>query len=108
MAIAAILVLGSAFSVWQAVRATSAAESERSARLEARKNLYIADMNGAQTALQAGNMERAITVLERHIPSQERTIYGTGNGVISGGKHTGNCSRYVPMTNLATALSWIP
>ena len=71
VALATMLVLGSVFSVWQAVKATSAADRERRARLEGRKNLYIADMNVVQSALEAGNMERALTLLKDHVPRSD-------------------------------------
>ena len=71
VAIAAALLVGSIVSVWQAVRATNAADREREARLESRQNLYVADMNVVQDALESGNMVRALTLLEAHIPGDD-------------------------------------
>ena len=62
-AIALALALGGMVSAWQAIRASKG-------ELEARKNLYLADMNVAQDALDSGNMESAITILESHIPKR--------------------------------------
>lgn len=63
VAVMLALLIGGMVSAWQAVRASKG-------ELEARRNLYIADMNVAQDALNDGNMERAITTLERHVPGR--------------------------------------
>ncbi len=69
------LLVGGIVSGWQAVRATLANRQALSQTLraetserEARKNLYFADMNVAQSELVEGNVESAIALLERHRP----------------------------------------
>ena len=72
-AITGVLVCGVVVSTWQAVRATRfrrQAEGETS-RAEAeslanRQNLYAADMNLANLALEAHNLRRASELLEKH------------------------------------------
>ena len=80
--VAAVLVLGSIMSTWQAVRATraekiarektSVAELERQrasqAAEAARQNLYVSDMNVAKLAWDAGDLGRAQELLDRHRP----------------------------------------
>jgi WD40 repeat protein/serine/threonine protein kinase len=88
-AIAATLLAGATISTWQAVRATRSehraqaaqrqesqmrreAEQER-ARAEqekalARLNEYVADINLAQQSLAAGNLGRAVQLLNKHRP----------------------------------------
>ncbi len=63
VAVMLALLAGGFVSFWQAVRASRG-------EMETRRSLYIADMNVAQEALNDGNMERAITTLERHLPKQ--------------------------------------
>ena len=88
--IAATLLVGAGISIWQAVRATRAeeqahaaqqteaklrqtAERERERAKEqaalARLNEYIADVNLAQQALSAGNLGRAVQLLNKHRPA---------------------------------------
>ena len=81
-AIAATLVLGAGLSIWQAVRATRAEhEAQRSQQQEsglrqqaekeealARLNEYVANINLAQQSLSAGNLGRAMQLLEKHTP----------------------------------------
>ncbi|MEZ5328112.1 MAG: serine/threonine-protein kinase [Verrucomicrobiales bacterium] len=61
VAVMLALLAGGLVSFWQAIRASRG-------EMEARRNLYIADMSVAHNAWNAGNKERAITVLERHFP----------------------------------------
>ena len=82
-AIAVTLVLGAGLSIWQAVRATRAEHAaQRSQQQEsglrqqaekeealARLNEYVANMNLAQQSLSAGNLGRAMQLLEKHTPS---------------------------------------
>ncbi len=87
--VAAVLVLGSIMSTWQAVRATraekiarektSVAESERQrasqAAEAARQNLYVSDMNVAKLAWDAGDLGRAQELLSRHRPAPGQPDY---------------------------------
>jgi WD40 repeat protein/serine/threonine protein kinase len=94
--VAVSLLLGTAVSVWQAMRATgaektavaqakekeearlaeagqrAAAENERdnarAAREALRRTLYASDMNVAQAAWESDNVSRALELLERHRP----------------------------------------
>jgi serine/threonine protein kinase/WD40 repeat protein len=82
-AVGLALVIGSTFSVWQALRATHARAravvSEQAAEvarqraqteeLIARRQAYAADMNLAQQALAVNNIGRARRLLDRHRPS---------------------------------------
>ena len=90
-ALAATLLAGAAISTWQAIRATRAehdalaaqreesglrrqAQEER-ARAEqekasARLNEYVADINLAQQSLTAGNLGRAVQLLNKHRPQR--------------------------------------
>lgn len=56
------LIVGTVISLIQAHQAQSNAR-------EARRNLYVADMNFAQRAVETGNMTRALELLERHAPT---------------------------------------
>jgi len=81
--IAAALLVGTAFSTWQAVRAIRAEKGAlASQKLEAhlrrqadqekasaRLNEYIADINLAQQSLDEGNYGRAVQLLEKHRPA---------------------------------------
>ena len=88
-AVAASLVLGLAFSSWQAIRATKSERSERDARIaaeqartreseerarvtaseqRARSLLYAADMRLVQQAWDEGNLSRMTSLLEAHRP----------------------------------------
>ncbi|MDB6055580.1 MAG: pknB 19 [Verrucomicrobiales bacterium] len=88
-AVAIALVAGAGFSTWQAFRAIHAekrAEAGQKLETDLRKNAeeeweraerekssahlneYIADMNLAQQALIAGNLGRAIQLVEKHFP----------------------------------------
>ncbi len=83
-ALALALVAGLVASLWQAGVARQAQRSAESARLKeaqlrqlaeqeelnARRNLYAADMNLANQALEAGNWGRARTLLMAHEPAQ--------------------------------------
>ena len=87
--VAAVLVLGSIMSTWQAVRATraekiarektSVAELERQrasqAAEAARQNLYVSDMNVAKLAWDAGDLGRAQELLDRHRPTSGQPDY---------------------------------
>src|SRR6266702_7533017 len=73
--VALALVLGIVASTWQAIRATrfrqqaqgeaQRAEAEATAN---RKNLYAADMNLANQALESYNLLRARELLQKHVP----------------------------------------
>jgi len=81
-AIAVTLLTGITISTWQAVRATRAehrAESLQSQESQLRRraereeassqlNEYVADINLAQQSLTAGNLGRAVELLEKHRP----------------------------------------
>jgi WD40 repeat protein/serine/threonine protein kinase len=81
-AIAATLLLGMTFSTWQAVRATRAEHrAETSQRQEtvlrrlaeqeeagSQLNEYVADINLAQQSVTAGNLGRAVQLLDKHRP----------------------------------------
>ena len=92
--ILATLIAGITISTWQAVRATKAerrahasqrqeahlrheAEQQRERaereRASARLNEYVADISLAQQSLAAGNLGRAIQVLEKHRPDSGET-----------------------------------
>jgi WD40 repeat protein/serine/threonine protein kinase len=75
-AVMAAILIGSLVSLVFGIIAVRASQLKDAARLEAegsegeaRRNLYIADMNVVQGALEIGNMERALTLLEGHIPT---------------------------------------
>jgi WD40 repeat protein/serine/threonine protein kinase len=98
LVVAAALLLGTAVSVWQAVRATRAEalatdrldlalgnadrarKSERTAREERdatnaareqlRRTLYVSDMNLVQAAQEAGNTGRVVELLRRQVPAR--------------------------------------
>ncbi len=77
-AVAIAIALGSLVSLILGVVAMHASKSKEIARLkaesnarEARRNLYIADMNVVQEALETGNIPRSLTLLEEHIPKRE-------------------------------------
>ena len=66
--VALTLLVGTAVSTWQAVRALQArAEAER-ARQKAVQALYFADVQLAQQAQKAGNFAQANESLSRHLP----------------------------------------
>jgi eukaryotic-like serine/threonine-protein kinase len=89
-AVTAAILLGAIVSVWQAIRATQATanavaaqtaerrarksaeaardQAMRSAR-EARQQAYAADMNLAQQALNGGNLQLCLDLLDRHHPA---------------------------------------
>ncbi len=85
VALLGLLIAGSTVSVWQAIKATSASQRERKAKLEAqdqtrqarasaleaRRNLYVANMNVAQSALQDGNVESVVSLLDNHRPQND-------------------------------------
>ncbi|MEZ6121148.1 MAG: serine/threonine-protein kinase [Pirellulaceae bacterium] len=68
--ISAILVVATAVSTWQAIRASRLAALNAASQQEAVANLYIAEMSVAQTALAAGNIDRVKEILERYIPAR--------------------------------------
>ena len=75
IAVAAVLILGTITSTWQAVRATRAERDARSARahaeaeeLVARRRAYASDMNVAWQALHENNLGRAQDLLDRQRP----------------------------------------
>ncbi len=90
-AIAATLIVGAILSTWLAVRATRAEHTaenaeKRETRLRkqaekdgalARLNEYVADINLAQQSLTAGNLGRAVQLLDKHKPQRgERDLRG--------------------------------
>src|ERR1051326_3003962 len=62
------LVLGIVASTWQAIRATHFREQAQGEALANRQNLYAADMNLANQALENYNLLRARELLEKHRP----------------------------------------
>ncbi|MEM7148056.1 MAG: protein kinase, partial [Verrucomicrobiota bacterium] len=66
VAVMVALLAGAILSLVQARQARANAR-------EAQRNLYIADMNFAQNAVETGNMSQAIELLERHAPAPGET-----------------------------------
>ena len=63
--LASVLVVGSPLVAWHFARAR---EAEASARRQAQRNLYVADMGLALQGFSLGNRARARELLERHLP----------------------------------------
>src|SRR2546425_3411062 len=66
--VALALVLGIVASTWQAIRATRFRQQAQGEALANRQNLYAADMNLANQALENDNLLRARQLLEKHRP----------------------------------------
>ena len=84
--IAVALLLGTAISTWQAVRATkaegsateqarkatTAARNEARIRQETRRQLYVSDMGVAHSAVETANLRRALQLLDRYLPRADK------------------------------------
>lgn len=71
-AVGLVALLATGLYLWQAQQArrmATLADQSRANELVARENLYAADINLAQQALQADNLRQARTLLLNHIPS---------------------------------------
>src|SRR5438128_7237765 len=70
-AVAVALVLGAAVSTWQAIPATPFRRNAEAEALTNRQNLYAADMNLANLALETHNLARFHELLEKYVPKSE-------------------------------------
>ena len=68
-----VLALGFTGTLWQWRQATHSAEEEAKQRQHAEENLYAADMHGAGTALDDGDLGLARDLLEAHRPRAGQT-----------------------------------
>jgi serine/threonine protein kinase/WD40 repeat protein len=85
--LAASLIIGSTFSIWQAIRAKDAEAAQAELRIAAEKdreqaemnaeaaglNEYIADINLTNLSLSEGNFGRAQQLLDKHLPKVGET-----------------------------------
>src|SRR5207253_973261 len=71
--VALALVLGIVASTWQAIRATRFRQQAQGEALANRQNLYAADMNLANHALENYNLARVRELLEKHHPPRGKS-----------------------------------